>query len=238
MRGKVDGDSGGVILDGITPAHAGKSPWACRSAGSSRDHPRACGEKRSDRNPAMSLVGSPPRMRGKVLEESTDLYHLGITPAHAGKRAWFQDRSSAIQDHPRACGEKVRFQLCNLPGMGSPPRMRGKVKRSGFFTLAVRITPAHAGKRPGFSGPFLPTGDHPRACGEKKAFAALGEHPKGSPPRMRGKDRAGKEPHPSRGITPAHAGKSRQQVRLEQSLRDHPRACGEKIRNYTLFYPI
>ena len=32
-----------------------------------------------------------------------------------------------------------------------------------------------------------------------------------------------------RGITPAHAGKSRAELKFEPVTRDHPRACGEKL---------
>ena len=53
------------VLERITPACAGKSPWALRRPGGRRDHPRMCGEKpdcKAKRNPKK---GSPPHVRGK-----------------------------------------------------------------------------------------------------------------------------------------------------------------------------
>ena len=70
----------------ITPAYAGKSVRATNDHGGG--------------------VGSPPRMRGKGLEQLEHRLGLRITPAYAGKSL------------------HVRFD----PALeaGSPPRMRGK----------------------------------------------------------------------------------------------------------------
>ena len=45
MRGKVHESHERAAGKGITPAHAGKSSPAIKSAALSRDHPRTCGEK-------------------------------------------------------------------------------------------------------------------------------------------------------------------------------------------------
>ena len=50
---------------------------------------------------------------------------------------------------------------------GSPPPMRGKVKKTYISILASRITPAHAGKRQKDRHPHCGAEDHPRPCGEK-----------------------------------------------------------------------
>ncbi len=50
------------------------------------DHPRVCGEKEPAAEGTNGQVGSPPRMRGKVLHLSDLLILRGITPAYAGKR--------------------------------------------------------------------------------------------------------------------------------------------------------
>ena len=51
----------------------------------------------------------------------------GITPAHAGKSALRQRLPVAVEDHPRACGEKGSLVFSWFAPLGSPPRMRGKV---------------------------------------------------------------------------------------------------------------
>ena len=52
-----------------------------------RDHPRVCGEKHAWASFRFAQLGSPPRMRGKVVQHRKDLPQLRITPAYAGKRA-------------------------------------------------------------------------------------------------------------------------------------------------------
>ena len=73
-------------------------------------------------------------------------------------------------------------------------------------------------------------GDHPRACGEKSGDCLWNIAKKGSPPRVRGKGKGGKEKVCILRITPARAGKSPLPARGNSCLGDHPRACGEKIR--------
>ncbi len=86
MRGK---DSRVDILCfdvGITPAYAGKRPVAFQWRQCVWDHPRVCGEKKFCRRLSLLHLGSPPRMRGKVISLSSGLYIRRITPAYAGKR--------------------------------------------------------------------------------------------------------------------------------------------------------
>ena len=117
---------------------------------------------------------------------------------------------------------------------GSPPRMRGKPKWSQKKKVAAGITPAHAGKTQPRAGGSRVAGDHPRACGENRALRNTPRAPRGSPPRMRGKQGHGILGELRRGITPAHAGKTRRTVRSLSAWRDHPRACGENKTTVTL----
>ena len=72
--------------DGITPACAGKRPFVPRFCGGSWDHPRVCGEKEVCGRHRPQPLGSPPRVRGKVVYGNAKQYLTGITPACAGKR--------------------------------------------------------------------------------------------------------------------------------------------------------
>ena len=108
--------------------------------------------------------------------------------------------------------------------------MRGKGACWTGAGVGAGITPAHAGKRLAHGHFHRAQRDHPRACGEKgcngtkllKLFGITPAHAgkshmilfgyepeKGSPPRMRGK------------VTLI--------LGIWVNLRDHPRACGEKI---------
>ena len=126
MRGKALFLSVLWVTSGITPAHAGKrGRQACSIAGS-EDHPRACGEKTATDIISGKVTGSPPRMRGKVLDIVRFVSLFGITPAHAGKSICTRRCATHRRDHPRACGEKLPPRDHGRVFKGSPPRMRGK----------------------------------------------------------------------------------------------------------------
>ena len=229
MRGK---ETTLVISDtpsGITPACAGKSGcrWCSRSR--SKDHPRACGEKRSKFIRKQDVKGSPPRMRGKVGAQIHLGLLVGITPACAGKsgkrlhpQAPEKDhprvcgeksleslRRSPPEDHPRVCGEKRHLSSISDFVIGSPPRVRGKVRVQAPVQEHRGITPDCAGKSGRESGTRACCRDHPRVCGEKygRKTAMAFQY----------------------GITPACAGKSRLSGCPGSAWWDHPRVCGEKL---------
>ena len=107
--------------------------------------------------------------------------------------------------------------------------MRGKVHRPEHVAMAVRITPAYAGKSANVTLAGSSGWDHPRLCGEKVAETETIATEIGSPPPMRGKDME----HLIRmwldRITPAYAGKRYFMQDHFVYLQDHPRLCGEKI---------
>ena len=167
VRGK-----GGLVVDfrtvhGITPACAGKRKYRGRARPRKKDHPRVCGEKSSACTLQYTRSGSPPRVRGKGYGGDSIMSTPRITPACAGKSVADCPRGQAPKDHPRVCGEKVAEILNALCELGSPPRVRGKVRAVAVRCQSSRITPACAGK-----SIILPNNswfqrDHPRVCGEK-----------------------------------------------------------------------
>ena len=112
--------------------------------------------------------------------------------------------------------------------MGSPPRVRGKVKFKENGGKQVRITPACAGKRDDTKRAGTCPGDHPRVCGEKQSLPSGATRPTGSPPRVRGKAACDLKVRSPAGITPACAGKRRTAQLICCAQWDHPRVCGEK----------
>ena len=192
----------------ITPAHAGRRNSALVRSVASKDHPRACGEKRWKTDVGNYRQGSPPRMRGEGFGKAHHEGVVGITPAHAGRSAGGRCSPAPRKDHPRACGEKLCCAFSPYRSTGSPPRMRGEAYAAESVTMAFRITPAHAGR----SFPFQLT---------RSAI-------KGSPPRMRGEVTLQKYAKAVPRITPAHAGRRRDLHVTPVIGEDHPRACGEK----------
>ena len=167
MRGKVKATPPHTHEPRITPAYAGKR---------------------------LSLIfrirlrwGSPPPMRGKAYLTQDGKLASRITPAYAGKSLQLASTRSACRDHPRLCGEKTLILFMMFSSMGSPPPMRGNVFISSAADAAAGITPAYAGKSPGFCLDSPPLKDHPRLCGEKFPGRALTVSTIGSPPPLRGK---------------------------------------------------
>ena len=97
-----------------------------KPCGGSLGKPRVCGEKPQISHSLATEPGSPPRMRGKVINAIAEPVTLGITPAYAGKRCMSLKPGLGDKDHPRVCGEKMLSTGANMLGQGSPPRMRGK----------------------------------------------------------------------------------------------------------------
>ncbi len=98
---------------------------------------------------------SPPRMRGKRTNDVNYTLTLGITPADAGKTSVATSYVIYGKDHPRGCGENSSDNVKCSFDLGSPPRMRGKLKHISFNFKCNGITPADAGKT------ALPTGRSP-----------------------------------------------------------------------------
>ena len=181
-----------------------------------------------------SLWGSPPRMRGKVGRNPHIVGERGITPAYAGKRHTGGTTCFCRKDHPRVCGEKAFGRASPRGRGGSPPRMRGKGKKTKSIRPRIGITPAYAGKSPLETGCCIVVGDHPRVCGERSRSAGTAGRITGSPPRMRGKVVRLWAAWPLCGITPAYAGKSHFGAVLVVPGEDHPRVCGEKFFDYLM----
>ena len=167
-RGKVRHLSHIPQLVGITPAHAGKSPWTAPKRQRNGDHPRTRGEKQFFCCSMPLWWGSPPHTRGKVTIRIPTDTETRITPAHAGKST----------------------STTTSPGnwLGSPPHTRGKEKLRVAVKLRKGITPAHAGKSFVFGLLDACHRDHPRTRGEKSMGLPLGAGMPGSPPHTRGKD--------------------------------------------------
>ena len=173
---------------GITPACAGKSREEPPHVVRTWDHPRVCGEKSVGLRCPAWMLGSPPRVRGKVaviaatdamprdhprvcgekgLPVSVVPRYQGSPPRVRGKARENGCFGAAEEDHPRVCGEKIIRGAHRLLNKGSPPRVRGKVILIVSISSSMRITPACAGKRTLADAKAASCRDHPRVCGEK-----------------------------------------------------------------------
>ena len=169
-----------------------------------------CGEKFSKSTRKRSGIGSPPRVRGKVLSIPAAGGFAGITPACAGKRKYSIRLYELIWDHPRVCGEKYGVSPIDSDIGGSPPRVRGKGADHPCAEGGARITPACAGKSVCVECVAPERKDHPRVCGEKLLRFLDGKSQAKDHPRVCGEKYRGiPELNGGWWITPACAGKSK-----------------------------
>ena len=227
MRGKL---TEGLYSDAnvrITPAGAGKTQSRKARRLSAKDHPRRCGENQLLTLHTTKTLGSPPQVRGKLLQSTLRLLLFRITPAGAGKTPTVRPMYVISRDHPRRCGENVVEVLFESKSEGSPPQVRGKRETGGKMNVSWRITPAGAGKT--LCRRFLRCGatDHPRRCGENASAEGLNLREKGSPPQVRGKLPPLVDFGSTFRITPAGAGKTETIKAIAAADPDHPRRCGE-----------
>ena len=154
---------------------------------------------------------------------------LRITPAHAGTTYMRICLMADYEDHPRSCGNhENKFKLVtNI--VGSPPLMREPPRRVTSTCSKDGITPAHAGTTLIVTNCLISLQDHPRSCGNHRLLCKWSLPSTGSPPLMR-------EPQIiigfftfSIGITPAHAGTTKERVKRTNNQRDHPRSCGNHL---------
>ena len=148
MRGTPDSVHQCRIKLGIIPAYAGNTQAADWQCSHYWDHPRVCGEHLTPLTPRLIRRGSSPRMRGTRVQVRDACGTLGIIPAYAGNTKAEMDTCLEYWDHPRVCGEHMRFDAFGTFRAGSSPRMRGT---PGAFTRPKQhggIIPAYAGNTP------------------------------------------------------------------------------------------
>ena len=186
-----------------------------------------CGENPIDETQVRLTEGSPPRVRGKLLNPLLFNHSTRITPACAGKTGRVSSQYINPKDHPRVCGENLFLEVRIKSQAGSPPRVRGKLIGGVLKKKSIRITPACAGKTRCSRVDEAIHEDHPRVCGENQQVLSLSRVLLGSPPRVRGKLHENDLISSRVRITPACAGKTLSFVIVFSSFWDHPRVCGE-----------
>ena len=180
---------------------------ALADSGAGVAHPRSRGENVSVAAVAVTLPGSSPLTRGKLIDWFKTYLLPGLIPAHAGKTGRACPPRRGCRAHPRSRGENVPGpDTAGMPG-GSSPLTRGKRDRWCRGRGGPGLIPAHAGKTAWRVG-IAP--DSP-----------------GSSPLTRGKQALSWRPQCSHGLIPAHAGKTFGLLRPMQRPWAHPRSRGE-----------
>ena len=105
VRGLPGPVVGHLDVLGITPACAGTTPLASASASAREDHPRMCGDYVDFCGLSTGGAGSPPHVRGLLVDGVDDHGDVGITPACAGTTDTGFPGTPPDWDHPRMCGD-------------------------------------------------------------------------------------------------------------------------------------
>ena len=175
------------------------------------------------------MMGSSPRMRGKLPVLRHELAGGGLIPAYAGKTSLDDTRTPVHRAHPRVCGENACQQRAQEMQMGSSPRMRGKPLYQFLRRARLGLIPAYAGKTPPHDARGLRGWAHPRVCGENRGQVLAQRGDEGSSPRMRGKLEIIRLLSKRSRLIPAYAGKTVDFAHLSGARGAHPRVCGENL---------
>ena len=131
-RGKQDREARGAKVDGLIPAHAGKTslPFGAKMKGTA--HPRSRGENGHTKGTLKCISGSSPLTRGKLVSGSSLPSVRRLIPAHAGKTTRPAGICVDRRAHPRSRGENQRAFRILLPDQGSSPLTRGKLRDADY----------------------------------------------------------------------------------------------------------
>ena len=133
--------------------------------------------------------------------------------------------------HPRSRGENGAAGMGWDCAAGSSPLTRGKRPRRDLRARQRGLIPAHAGKTKYAMFASAPLGAHPRSRGENSGVSQAQISRIGSSPLTRGKRGDQEAVRRRRGLIPAHAGKTSNEVIGSPVLRAHPRSRGENCRS-------
>ena len=190
-------------------------------------HPRSRGENNKGGDGNGTSPGSSPLTRGKPGAAACTSAMLGLIPAHAGKTKPAGEFAGDAWAHPRSRGENRSVMGVCLSAQGSSPLTRGKHEKSRSIQDPPRLIPAHAGKTLQGEGPRRPWEAHPRSRGENSANWTSVRRKSGSSPLTRGKRESRLQRRRTRGLIPAHAGKTLRWTARRNCAWAHPRSRGE-----------
>ena len=188
-RGKLQSSRVRSYVDGLIPAHAGKTGCVKPSTAGEGAHPRSRGEN--------------------IFLTFRSIVGWGSSPLTRGKPFSLKSRHKQDAAHPRSRGENPYTASTDQDPKGSSPLTRGKRGERCHRSETSGLIPAHAGKTMTLSTKRPSSGAHPRSRGENSSRSGPGAIGRGSSPLTRGKRSPGEAPRTRSRLIPAHAGKTR-----------------------------
>ena len=137
--------------------------------------------------------------------------------------------------HPRSRGENLKDAGRLVIGGGSSPLTRGKRGCFPGCWVSAGLIPAHAGKTPARGRAYGSPWAHPRSRGENLTEFTHYSSATGSSPLTRGKQPRSLNQGLTRGLIPAHAGKTLVAMFFTFLSWAHPRSRGENLADFNGF---
>ena len=119
-----------------------------------------------------------------IYRELKDL--RGIIPTRVGTSLFLSRAVRSSEDHPHACGDKLRSCGYSMGNRGSSPRVWGQGYLRTAENLSIGIIPTRVGTSAKNALLLLTLRDHPYACGDKQGISAHTQARHGSSPRVWG----------------------------------------------------
>ena len=134
-----------AVAGGIIPTRVGTSKKSYRRQKGYEDHPHACGDKLMQKTARCFLLGSSPRVWGQDRGFHLQREACRIIPTRVGTSNLPIAKLSSSEDHPHACGDKLRILLTRERGVGSSPRVWGQGKINNGYKDKRGIIPTRVG---------------------------------------------------------------------------------------------
>ena len=165
VRGRWAGWHAEIDSTGLIPAGAGQIPHTGPTSSQQTAHPRRCGQMWCPFRCFLSVSGSSPQVRGRLVRGLLVFGANGLIPAGAGQIALSRTSGNASSAHPRRCGADQISTFSSAPLLGSSPQVRGRWTARYLHTGRSRLIPAGAGQIAPLMPAELLEEAHPRRCG-------------------------------------------------------------------------
>ncbi len=147
-----------------------------------------------------------------------------------GTSETLRNNGNKVEDHPHACGDKFSDCQHSNTAPGSSPRVWGQGVGGYMRVVNYRIIPTRVGTSYVCKQNEGTQQDHPHACGDKYTFGIAAIPSMGSSPRVWGQAGITFPLSSLQRIIPTRVGTRNLYFAPFCRIRDHPHACGDKLR--------
>ena len=171
----------------FTPTCVGTTASICVTHRCATVHPHVCGDDQAPGVDIERVVGSPPRVWGRLTAQAEAINSKRFTPTCVGTTCAVTSATSASQVHPHVCGDDYNSGIHEKGRSGSPPRVWGRPLVGRRFRGRCRFTPTCVGTTDQPRRARASSTVHPHVCGDDCNLNEWWRLSAGSPPRVWGR---------------------------------------------------